>query len=181
MKRLEIESERLLLSPVDGRRDFRYFSKLMSDEKTVQYMAGHPLSRVLVWRHVAMILGHWEIRGYGFFSLFEKETGQWIGRAGPWYPEGWYKPEIGWALLPEFCGNGFATEAASRCLDFVFDELAWSEVVHVIHNENIPSMKVAERIGSKKTSEVLGIPAITDAPCYVFSQQNPAKDDSLHQ
>ena len=54
-------------------------------ERTVQFLDGKVLDRALAWRNMAAIIGHWEIRGYGFFSVESRETGEWLGRVGPWY------------------------------------------------------------------------------------------------
>ncbi|MGO4333335.1 GNAT family N-acetyltransferase [Labrys sp. KB_33_2] len=45
--------------------------------------------------------------------------GQWVGRVGPWQPEGWPGTEIGWALYRSHWGKGYATEAAARCVTWV--------------------------------------------------------------
>ena len=55
---------------------------------------------------MALAIGHWAIRGYGFFSVEHRATGAWVGRVGPWYPEGWPAPEVGWTLSPDHRGRG---------------------------------------------------------------------------
>ena len=72
---------------------------------------------------MALAMGHWAIRGYGFFSVEHRETGAWVGRIGPWYPEGWPGPEVGWTLSPDHRGRGYATEAARASVEFAFTEL----------------------------------------------------------
>lgn len=46
-------------------------------------------------------------------------------------------------------GEGFATEAAEAGLQFVFEDLGWPSVAHMIHPENVGSQAVARRIGSR--------------------------------
>jgi RimJ/RimL family protein N-acetyltransferase len=99
---------------------------------------------------MALIAGAWVVRGFSNFSIIEKETGKWIGRAGPWQPEGWPGPEVGWAFDRSAWGQGYATEAAARCIDWVFDMLGWDQVVHIIDPENAPSIAVALRLGSER-------------------------------
>ena len=169
MTEIVIETERLILRPVDGNRDFEDFCTLLADEDVVRYMGGRVMDEAHAWRNLAAAVGHWKIRGYGFFSMFDKSSGEWVGRAGPWYPHGWYKPEIGWAVSSRFQCRGFATEAAQACVAHAFEELHWKEVVHVIHHQNKASMRVAEKLGARHTETVDGIPAITDDTCYVFT------------
>jgi RimJ/RimL family protein N-acetyltransferase len=89
------------------------------------------------------------IKGYGMFSVVEKASGRWIGRIGPWSPEGWPGTEVAWGLHPSAWGKGYATEAAEACMDFAFDRLGWDEAIHTIDPKNAPSQAVAERLGSR--------------------------------
>ena len=76
------------------------------------------------WRSMAVIAGAWSLLGYSMFSVIEKDTGRWIGRLGPWRPGGteggWPGNEVGWALIPDVRGRGYAAEGATapmcRCL-----------------------------------------------------------------
>lgn len=91
----------------------------------------------------------WARRAVGLFSVFESATGRWVGRVGPWLPAADSEPEIGWALDPGFGKLGYATEAARIAIRWVFDELRWPDVVHRIHPDNIASIAVAGRLGSR--------------------------------
>ena len=78
----------------------------MSDEDTVRYIGGKTLSHAESWRQIALMMGHMQVRGYCFLAVVEKASGQFIGRIGPWYPEGWPAPEIGWTLHRDFTRKG---------------------------------------------------------------------------
>lgn len=145
----EIETERLLLRPPEA-ADFEGFCELHGDERSAKFIGGLK-SRPLSWRALATHIGHWHIRGFGMFSVVEKSTGDWIGRAGPWFPEGWLQPEVGWGLVPRAWGKGYATEAALALVDHAFEELGWDEVVHLIDPSNAASIALAERVGSVNT------------------------------
>ena len=84
------------------------------------------------------------------FSVIEKSSGRWVGRVGPWYPDGWPGTEIGWGIVSDCWGRGYATEAAIAAIDWVFDVLGWSEVIHVIDIDNAASQAVARKLGSRK-------------------------------
>ena len=83
------------------------------------------------------------------FSVVEKASGACIGRIGPWNPEGWPGTEVGWGLVRSAWGKGYATEAAVASIDWAFDALCWTEVIHTIDSANAPSKAVAERLGSR--------------------------------
>ena len=101
------------------------------------------------WRGLTCMAGSWAINGFGMFTLIEKNTGLWVGRIGPWRPEGWPGTEGGWGLLRSAWGKGYAVEAAQAAIDWAFDHLGWDEAIHCIHPENTPSQQVAARLGSR--------------------------------
>ncbi len=89
------------------------------------------------------------LRGYGKFVVEEKASGRTVGIVGPWYPEGWPEPEIGWTMLPEFQGRGYASEAATRAIAFAYDELGWTTAISAIFPGNDRSFRLADRLGAR--------------------------------
>jgi RimJ/RimL family protein N-acetyltransferase len=71
----------------------------------------------------AMLLGHWQLRGYDSWALEERATGAFVGRCGFHRPEGWPGIEIGWVLRRETWGLGLAREAAQTALAHSFGTL----------------------------------------------------------
>ncbi|MEL7296891.1 MAG: GNAT family N-acetyltransferase [Pseudomonadota bacterium] len=165
-----IETERLILREIDPERDFDAWASAMADEETVRYIGGKVMDRAIAWRSMATVIGHWQIRGYGFFSVEDKATGQWVGRVGPWFPEGWPEPEIGWTIMREHWGRGFATEAGAACIEYVRDTLGWSQVIHAILEGNLGSAAVAEKLGSHKLREQQGLGGVTDDTVWIYGQ-----------
>ena len=108
------------------------------------------------------------------FSLIEKSTGRWVGRAGPWQPEGWPEREVGWMLHRSAWGQGYASEAARACVDFAFGTLGWKTVGHMIHPDNLASQAVAARIGSRFV-RMVDLPPPMDAagPTQMWGQDAP--------
>ena len=94
-------------------------------------------------------MGHWQMRGYGHWAVEEKASGRMIGRIGFLNPEGWPGFEIGWTLASHAWGKGYATEGGKRALAYAFKELDQRHVISLIHPDNKPSMRVAERLGEK--------------------------------
>lgn len=166
-----METERLILRTIDADRDFEPWARAMADENTVRYLGSPPMTRAQAWRNMAMVIGHWSVRGYGFFSLESKATGEWVGRVGPWFPEGWPEPEIGWMISPQHLRRGYAIEAARASLDYVFDTLGWQQVAHVILPGNAGSIAVAEKLGSILLREQLGLPGIIEDTVLVYGQK----------
>jgi RimJ/RimL family protein N-acetyltransferase len=139
-------TKRLILRPTSA-EDFEGWAKFCADEESMRFLGGVQ-TRAESWRGLCMMAGAWTIRGYAMFSLIRRDTGAWIGRVGPWYPDGWPGQEVGWGVLREHAGQGYALEAATASLDYAFDVLGWDKVIHIIDPENTPSIALAERLGS---------------------------------
>jgi RimJ/RimL family protein N-acetyltransferase len=141
-----IQTERLLLRP-PTQEDFPAFADMMADGDHVRFIGGFQ-PRATAWRTWAALAGSWSLLGFGMFSVIERGTGQWIGRIGPWVPEGWPGNEVGWGLTRAATGKGYGVEAATAALDWTFNTLGWSDVIHIIAPDNLPSAALATRLGS---------------------------------
>lgn len=142
-----LTTTRLLLRPPVP-DDFEAWAAFSEDPQTMRFLGGVQ-SRAVAWRTFAMIAGGWALQGFGLFSVIERATNRWIGRLGPWYPEGWPGREIAYSLARDATGKGYATEAGTAALAFAFETLGWTDVVHCIHPDNIASQKVAARLGAR--------------------------------
>ena len=169
--RVYVETERLLLREIDPDRDFAGWAASLADEDVVRYLNGETMDEAQAWRNMAMVLGHWSLRGFGFFSVEEKATGEWVGRVGPWNPKGWPEPEVGWLIAPEHQRKGYAIEAGRASIDYAFDQLGWSRVIHVILDGNAPSVATAERLGSRFRRSQEGLPGVTDQLVHIYGQE----------
>ena len=141
-----LETERLILRP-PGEADLDRWAQMMADPVAARFIGGQQ-PRATAWRFMATMAGSWALNGFGMFSVIEKASGQWLGRIGPWRPEGWPGTEVGWGLHPEAWGRGYAGEAAAATIDWVVDHLGWTDIIHCIDPENTPSQAVAQRLGS---------------------------------
>ena len=142
-----LASERLLLR-MFRESDFDAYAEMCADPEVMRYLGdGQPLSREDAWRNLALVVGHWQLRGFGLWAVEEKRTGALVGRVGCWQPEGWPGFEVGWALRRQFWRQGFATEAALQAVDFAFNRLGRDRVISLIQPENGASVAVALRLG----------------------------------
>jgi RimJ/RimL family protein N-acetyltransferase len=133
---------------------------VMTDsENDVARTTGTPEDRLRCHADLLKLAGGWALNGFGSLLLFKKDDGVLIGRVGPSRPLDWPEIEVGWALLPEFTGQGFALEGAAAAMDFALIELGRSRVVHTIRPENITSQKLATRLGSRNCGPI-ALPAL---------------------
>jgi RimJ/RimL family protein N-acetyltransferase len=96
------------------------------------------------------MIGAWHAEGFSMFSVIEKATGRWVGRLGPWRPAGWPGCEIGWAIVRDCWGRGYAVEGSSAAADWAFATLGWTGMIHSIAPENVQSQRVAQKLGSRR-------------------------------
>jgi len=142
-----LETDRLILR-VQRAEDFGWFAELLGDEEACRYIGGH-MPRAAAWRKFLQMPGAWLIQGFGMFAVIEKASGEWVGNIGPWQPEGWPGTEVGWAVRRAAWGKGYALEAATAAIDWAFDNLGWTDVIHSIDPGNDASQKLAQRLGSR--------------------------------
>jgi len=154
----ELETDRLLLRGLQP-EDLDAYAAMYADPEVMRYLEdGRPLDRAAAWRSMALHLGHWSLRGYGQWALIERSTGEFVGRAGLWQPDGWPGLEIGWVLGRPYWGHGYATEAARSAIAYTANQLDADHLISLIRPENSPSIRLAERLGEtyERTIDLLG-------------------------
>ena len=142
-----LETERLVLR-APSEEDFEADVVFYASDRSAG--VGGPSPRDEVWRKLAATLGHWVLRGYGFWSIDEKATGAYCGRAGSHYPDGWPEPEIGWKLVAEAEGRGIAYEAALAARRYAYETLGWTTAISLIGPGNTRSIALALRLGATR-------------------------------
>lgn len=141
-----LETDRLILRP-QRPEDFEPWAAFAADPEAMRHLGGVQ-ARSEAWRGLCQVTGAWVIEGFSMFSVIEKASGRWVGRLGPWRPADWPGDEVGWGIVREAWGKGYATEGATAAIDWCFDVLGWDEVIHCIAPENTASQAVARRLGS---------------------------------
>lgn len=140
-----LATDRLTLGPLrDGHLDA--MAAFYADDRS--RFVGGPLDRARTWRMMATEAGHWTLRGYGRFAVTDTATGALVGLIGPWNPEGWPEPELGWDLMNGQEGRGYATEAARAARDWCYGTLGWTTAISLVADGNDGSARVAERLGA---------------------------------
>ncbi|THD77474.1 MAG: N-acetyltransferase [Phenylobacterium sp.] len=163
-----LETDRLILRPPTA-EDFDPWAAFAADEEAMRHLGGVQ-ARSVAWRGICTVTGAWAIRGHSMFSVIEKATGRWVGRLGPWQPADWPGTEVGWGLSRDVWGQGYATEGASAAIDYVFDVLGWSEVIHCIDPANVNSQNVAKRLGSAWLRQDRMPAPFSDQVCDIWGQ-----------
>ena len=167
MSNIQLETERLILR-LPQVEDFERYAELFAHEGSRHI--GGPLTRGDAWRRFLQMPGAWFLQGFAMFSLIEKSSGLWVGQAGPWRPDGWPGTEVGYALHPDAWGKGYATEACAASMDWAFDVLGWTDVIHSIDPANMASQAVARRLGSRNRGPGRLPPPLDVHPIEIWGQ-----------
>ena len=153
-----LETARLRLRAF-RKSDIADYAALNGDPEVARYLVGGvPWDWDRSWRHLAFLLGHWPLCGFGMWAVEQRETGTFVGMIGFAHPAGWPGFELAWKLMRRWWGNGYATEGAAAALTYAFTVLKKDRVISLIHPENLASIRVAERIGEslQGRTEVMG-------------------------
>ncbi len=169
----EIVTERLRLRSFRA-GDFEEYVELVGHPLVARHVGdGTPLDRTAAWRHLAMVLGHWILRGCGMWAV--EHDGRMIGRVGLLNPDGWPALELAWALHPGVWNRGLATEAAAAAMDWAFDAYGANRLISMVRPDNAASIRVAEKLGMEQEERLvlLGLPALVYARGRDIRQASP--------
>jgi len=118
------------------------------------------------WEYMAMMMGHWQLKGYGKWAMADVKSDELIGRVGYYdAPYDWPGLELGWTIARRFWGKGYATEAARMALDWGFETLDANEIISAIITGNERSVRVAERLGERYVRDG----TVHGAPCRIYA------------
>ena len=138
-------TERLTLRAPEA-ADFEAYAAFYASERSI--WEDGPLSRGAAWAEFAASAGGWVLRGFGAFSLVERASGRYLGEVGLYQPAHYPEPEIGWILMAEAEGRGFASEAARAVRAWAYGSLGLGPLVSYIAPGNRRSIRLAERLGA---------------------------------
>ncbi|HVQ07145.1 MAG TPA: GNAT family N-acetyltransferase [Allosphingosinicella sp.] len=135
--------------------DLAPYAAMLADPETARFITrkGLPYSERQTWGEMALLVGHWQLLGYGMFVVEERASGAFLGRVGPLQPPGYPGFEIAWGLAPAARGKGYAQEAARAAIHWSFARFPLDRIISLIHPRNLASQRVAERLGERRTGE----------------------------
>ena len=150
---LPIETERLVIRRFTE-EDVAALAELYADAEVMRYIS----YGVLDAAGFARVREKYERveaeRGFTFWAIVERSTGRFLGDVGfgVYAPTG--EPELGYTIVRDAWGRGYASEAAKACLDAALEHLDAERVVALVDAENAASLRVADRIGMEREGTV---------------------------
>lgn len=151
MTRPVFETDRLTLKPVSI-DDFDDLRVVWADPVFVAAITGHPLSAEDVWLRLLRDVGHWQVKGYGNWSMRMKGSGTYVGSVGVFdyrreLQTPFEVPELGWGVSVPFQGRGLALEGLKSVLEWTDIILKAPQTVCMIAPDNQASLTLASRVG----------------------------------
>ncbi|MEO0487608.1 MAG: GNAT family N-acetyltransferase [Pseudomonadota bacterium] len=144
------ESARLTLRPFTP-QDMEPAMAFYASERGFWHGAGPKLGAPRAWRVCAILLGQWQIHGWGVYTMTETTTGRAVGSVGPFFPPDHPEVEIGWSVWPDDAeGKGYAAEGARAVIDRFLGVFGWDTLVSYIDPVNTRSVALAERLGATR-------------------------------
>jgi RimJ/RimL family protein N-acetyltransferase len=142
-----LRTERLTLRPWTD-EDEPVMAAINRHPEVGRYL-NRPVDDAAVAGFYAAIVGHWATHGFGPWAV--EHDGRFIGFAGlmhvpPFLAEAGPGPELGWRIDPAAWGRGLATEASLAARDDAFARLGLTELISIIHPENVRSQRVATKL-----------------------------------
>jgi len=130
-------------------QDFEEFFRLDSDPRVMKYIArGVPLPRDDVARTFERVLRYPRLYpDLGLWRASRRDNGAYIGWFCFKYAGKAPDIEVGYRLLPDAWGQGFATEGATALVDWGFEDLGLHRIIGVTHPGNKASQRVLLKAG----------------------------------
>lgn len=143
----ELRTERLLLRQWKT-EDIEPYVRFFKNSERAQYFGGKRNADD-AWRHLAMVVGHWQLNDFGYWAVEELENGTFVGCVGLWKSLNWPELELGYWIDELQQRKGFAAEAATECVRYARNVLKSPSLVSYIVADNSPSISLAKKLGAR--------------------------------
>jgi len=145
-----MSTDRLLINRITL-DDADFILKLMNDKDWIKNIGDRGIRTIEEAKEYihTRFLKTYNEAGFGFYSLILKDTQQIIGIAGLVDREGIDDIDIGYGMLPEFRGKGYAFEATKAVFEYGYKDLKLDKIVAIVNPDNPGSIKLLSKLGLK--------------------------------
>lgn len=143
--------------------DVKVWAEFFAHPEAIRFLfiesLGLPNSEAVAQHMIQKQMDRYAEQRYGLQKLIHRESGAFIGCCGLLMQEvnGIQELEVGYHILPQYWGHGFATEAAKCFMDLAFDQKLSTSVISIIDEGNWASIRVAEKNGLTLDSQTTWI------------------------
>ena len=162
---MELQTPRLILRSF-REEDVDAMAELFANPDFMRFSLGVYTERKQTVAVIEKVMA-WDRAGMpSLFAVVPRDADTVIGYCGfHHHPEVPGEVEIGYRLRPDYWNRGLITEAARAVRDHAFTDLELPRVISLVHPENFPSRRVAEKNGMKAENEITfrGFPTLVYA------------------
>lgn len=147
--------------------DAQSFFKLASDPVINRYTGETPLESLEAARLAIENYPDFKTIGFGRWACVLKATETVIGFCGLKYLQELDEVDVGYRLMPDYWGQGLATEACQATIKFGFEVIGLEKIIGLVEPENHASIRVLEKCGLKGVENITfgGTPALKYTIC----------------
>jgi [ribosomal protein S5]-alanine N-acetyltransferase len=147
---MKLTTQRLTIKPTTL-ADAAFILKLLNSPGWIEFIGDrnvHTVAEAETYLTTRLV-GINPTKGCGIYSIFLKENNTPIGMSSLVKRDYLDHVDIGYALLPEHEGKGYATEASEVVLDYAMNTLGYDTIVGICLKNHSASIRVLEKIGLK--------------------------------
>ncbi|MEM8983385.1 MAG: GNAT family N-acetyltransferase [Pseudomonadota bacterium] len=172
MRKSVLKTSRLTLRRWNLDSDVDPYTDICADPEVMRWIGdGTTRSRSECAASIAAFEAAWDQLGFGLFALEEHDSGALIGFAGlavpTFLPAVMPAVEIGWRLKRSHWGQGYATEAARRVLEFGFDRCRLDEIISIHQVGNDASARIMQKLGLQFRTAL--VDPTCDRPVHIYA------------
>lgn len=108
----------------------------------------------LTWAEGRLFKAYREL-GHGFWALERRVDGELVGMCGLFKRPALPEPDLGYALLAEHEGHGYALEAARGCVAHAKAALGWTTLMAITAVDNPGSTRLLQKLGFVEQAQEL--------------------------
>jgi len=169
-----LETERLVLRWLTP-DDAPFMFELVTDPSWIEFIGDrglktHDDARVYI---AEKYVPDYEVRGFGLYAVELKDSGAPVGICGLIKREGLEDVDLGFAFLPRYVGQGYASESAAAVMAYGRETLGIGRIVAITTPDNHRSIRVLEKVGMR-FEKVIRMPGDEDE--LALYAQEPARE-----
>jgi RimJ/RimL family protein N-acetyltransferase len=151
-----IQTDRLHLRLIDPDHDAADMLALLNEPGFIRYIADRGVRTLAQARDYTAerVLGSYTLNGFGMYAIIRSSDGAWLGNAGLVRRDGLPAPDVGYALLAQYEGHGYAFEAAQGVMQYAHDALGYPDLYGIVVPENLRSAALLRRLGMEDRGDL---------------------------
>ncbi|MBD8637037.1 GNAT family N-acetyltransferase [Stenotrophomonas sp. CFBP 13725] len=149
---VQIETERLRLRLISPALDAANTLALLNDPGFLRFIGDRDVRTEEQARDyiATRVLASYALHGFGMYAVERSADGAWLGNAGLVRRDGLPGPDIGYALLQEYVGQGYAGEAARAVFSHARGALGLQDLYGITDPDNLASAAILRGLGMQQ-------------------------------